>query len=489
MFREDGALLEAFQSISNRLLGFGGSRDPSGYLEINATFKMSEETLTAVYRGYKLIQKIINQLPEDANAKEIKINQGNSNINTDAILAMWRNIEVNTIKESFRGINNAFKEAGILARLYGNAYIILGINDGQEDFSQPVDELNIESIEWVAVRDRTRLKPFPNDRNLYQMTTVGRNQLPNNKQAVMTVHKSRLLPFYGTKLLGYASEKNDYEDDSIIQSLFNEFVAFTTGVGSGASMLNSHSVFKYKLNGLNRLMLQNNTEDLQKRFIGILRGLSSIKGLIFDAQNEDADFINRTYGGVDAIMIALRDIFVAVSDMPHSMLFGSPTGGAFSESGASDRYTWANTIARYQRNELLPNHTELLRLTCLGKNSPTKGVYPEDLSIEYPSSLQLTDKEQADLRKTNAETDKIYWEIKALASAEIRNRFEGSQYNSEITLLEGIEASVEPQKTEQETPQTATNDSVTIEGKKVRIRGQLLPLSEYGDDEDDTIEE
>lgn len=480
--KNDGALLEAFQGISNRFLGFGGGRDPSSSLEINAIPKLSEEVLSEIYRGYKLIQKIVNQLPEDANAKEVKINQGKSNINTDAILSMWRNIEVNTIKESFRGINRAFQEAGILARKYGNAYIILGINDGQEDFSQPVNEENIQSIEWVAVRDRTRLKPYPNNRNLYQMTMIGRNQLPNVKESVITIHRSRLLIFHGTKLLGYASELNDYEDDSIIQSLLNEFAAFKTGVSSASSMLNSHSIFKYKLNGLNKLTLQNNSEDLQKRFIGILRGLSSLKGLIFDAQNEDADFINRTYGGVDSIIIALRDIFVSVSDMPHSMLFNSPTGGAFSESGASDRYTWANTIARYQYNELLPNHTELLRLTCLAKNSPTKGIFPDDLRIEYLSTLQLTDKEQADLRKTTAETDKIYWEIKALIPQEIRNRFQGSQYNSEITLLEGVEI---PEETE---PTTNKDSEVIIEGNKVRIRGQLLPLSEYGEEEyDDAI--
>jgi len=481
MLRNDGALINAFQSISNRLSGFGGSRDPASAIEINSVQSFSEETLSAIYRGYKLIQKIIDSLPEDANAKEIVIKQGKNAIDTNAILSQWRKIEVNCIDRTTKGVASAFVEAGILARLYGNAYIIIGVNDGQEDYSNPIDINNIKSIEWLAVRDKTQIKPIALDRNRYQVILDNRNQLPK-EGATNQIHASRILRFHGTKLRGHMTRLGNqlYEDDSIIQSIFNEFTAYIMGLNSGASMLNSHSIFKYKLNGLAQLTKQQNTEDLKNRFQSILYGLSSIRGLVFDAQNEDAEFINRNYGGVDSIIIAIRDIFVAVSGMPHSLLFGSPIGGAFSESGASDRYMWANTIERYQRNQLLSLHTELLRLSCLAKESPTNGFYPEDLLIEYPSSLQLTRKEIAQLKKMNAETDKIYSQLGALSSSEIRNRFSGAEYSDEIVLSPKTEFSTELTK----------SDSVEIEGNKIRIRGKILPLSEYGEsDDENTIED
>ena len=257
-------------------------------------------------------------------------------------------------------------------------------------------------------------------------------------------------------------------------------------------MLASHSVFKYKLNGLARLTNQENTELLQARFMGIIKGLSSMKGLFFDAQQEDADFINRTYGGVDALVNSLRDLFVSVAEMPHSMLFGTPTGGAFSESGASDRYEWASNVASYQRSEFLPNHTELLRLSCLAKDSPTRGGYPEDLSIEYPSILQLTAKEKAEIRKIHAETDAIYIDKLVLSPLEARERFAGSVYYDEIDLIEGIE--IEPPEREAEVESeddaevTVNDAAVEIINNKVRINGQLLPLSEYGDPDQETDE-
>lgn len=479
----DGALLDAFSAVSNKLLGFGSNRDPLNSNTFSGGLRLNEESLTAIYRSSKLIQKIIDRCPKDATCHEPIIKQGdNGTVDTDAILSKWRNLEVNAIGDTYRGVNSAFEEAGILARLYGNAYIIIGIDDGQ-DFDQPVDEANIQSIRWLAVRDRTFIKPIPSDRSLYQLQISIENELPDGESG-LKIHRSRLLKFHGNRLRGYALKQSGrvYEDDPIIEALFEQFCSFLTASRSGASMLASHSVFKYKLNGLARLTNQENTELLQARFMGIIKGLSSMKGLFFDAQQEDADFINRTYGGVDGLVNVLRDLFVSVSEMPHSMLFGTPTGGAFSESGASDRYEWASNVASYQRSEFLPNHVELLRLSCLAKDSPTRGIYPEDLSIEYPSILQLTAKEKAEIRKIHAETDSIYIDKFVLSPLEARERFAGSQYSDEIDLIEGIKI---------EQPEQATvTDAVEIINNKVRINGQLLPLSEYGEpDEEEPDEE
>jgi uncharacterized protein len=488
----DGALIDAFNSVSNRLLGFGGRRDPLNSIDVGNGIKFSEDALTEIYRSSALIRKIIDRYPRDATALEPVIKQGDTNLNTDSILGRWRNIEVHTIGDRYRGVSSAFEEAGILARLYGNAYIVMGVDDGRE-FSEPVDENNIRSIRWLAVRDRVQIRPASSDRELYQLQVSIGNELPDGGRSAVRIHRSRLLKFHGHRLRGYALRRSEraYEDDPIIEALFEQFNAFTTGVRSGAGMLNSHSVFKYKLNGLARLTQQENTELLQARFMGIVRGLSSMKGLFFDAQQEDADFINRAYGGVDGLINALRDVFVSVSEMPHSMLFGSPTGGAFSESGASDRYEWASNIASYQRSEFLPNHTELLRLSCRAKDSPTGGIFPEGLSIEYPSILQLTAKEKAEVRKIHADCDAIYLDRGVLSPAEVRERFAGAEYSEEIELLQSALPSPEPTTPDEPIPsEESVIDSVEVVNNKVRINGQLLPLSEYGEpvDETDTSE-
>lgn len=486
----DGALINAFNAVSNNLLGFGSGGDSMNALSFNPNFRLDDDALTHIYRSSKLIQKIIDRYPKDATLCEPIIKQSGT-IDTDAICSKWRTIEVNAIGNTYRGVNSAFEEAGLLARLYGNAYIIMGIDDGQ-DFSDPVDESSIQSIRWLAVRDKTLIKPLPSDRNIYQFQVSVENKLPNGESG-LKIHKTRLLKFHGNRLRGYAlrTAEHTYEDDSIIQALFEQFNSFLTGVRSGASMLASHSVFKYKLNGLSHLTKTEDSDLLRKRFLGIIKGLSSMKGLFFDAQQEDADFINRTYGGVDGLINSLRDCFVSVAEMPHSMLFGSPTGGAFSESGSSDRYEWAANVASYQKSEFLPNHLELLRLSCLAKDSPTKGIFPNDLSIDYPSILQLTAKEKAEIKKLYAEIDSIYIDKGVLSPIEVRQRFAGTEYSEEIELMNiEIEEPEEKEQIEVEEPEDDDMelnkaDSVEIINNKVRINGQLLPLSEYGEDEPD----
>ena len=167
--------------------------------------------------------------------------------------------------------------------------------------------------------------------------------------------------------------------------------------------------------------------------MSINSGLSTIGGLVLDADGEDADFATQNYGGAKDILLHLLDRLVAVSDMPKSKLLGSSNSSAFSEGGLSDRYEWASCVERFQVNHWEEPLTILSDYLFRAKKAFNLGEF--DYAIEFPSILQLTHKEEAELRKLYAESYRIHLDGGILLPDEVRNSlFGGSSYNIDITL-------------------------------------------------------
>lgn len=201
-------------------------------------------------------------------------------------------------------------------------------------------------------------------------------------------------------------------------------------------MVQSHSVFKYGFNGLGKALSNENGKRLMRdRFESIMVGLSTIGGLVHDNNTESAEFIQRNYAGVVDILKHTQELFISVTGMPRGKIFGNAAIGAMSEASEGERWEWNEIIARAQSSRLKPAQmrlTELL-LAAMGKT----GI---EFDIKYKPHYQLTEKEHAELRFKNAQTDKMYLDLGVLSAQEVReSRFGSSDYGNSITL-QGIAA-------------------------------------------------
>jgi hypothetical protein len=139
--------------------------------------------------------------------------------------------------------------------------------------------------------------------------------------------------------------------------------------------------------------------------------------------------------------------------MPYTNLWGTPTGGAFSESGASDRYEWANQIDRYRSSHIEPALNRLTELLLLAE-----GYDLPDYHWNWENPLQLTLKEQAELRNLLADADSKNVSMGVLHPMEIRHsRFGDAEFNTNITLNEDYEMELEGK-------QNMISDALKIEG-------------------------
>jgi phage-related protein (TIGR01555 family) len=407
ILKTDGVLQNLYNSLGSRR-----NTPASRYL--------SDLEIDCLYEKHKFLQNIVNLIPEDCNLQQP--NFRTDSIEVQEIRDYYSQIEA--IGEPLKKIDiqGAFTLAMAYGRQYGDGFILLGVDDGL-DTSLPVDLSKIKSIDWCAVKRKGEIGlDYLNNYFLCYLDPLD-SRLPKTN---LKFHPSRVLRFPGVELRGY--QGNAGYNSSVINSVYDAYCAYLGSLSSGSDMLASHSVFKYGLKGLGELVVKGKQQAIKDRFLNILDGLSSLGGLLYDANTETAEFANRSYAGVKDILEHLQTWLIACSGMPRSKVFGNAATSALSEGSEGDRRIWNEIISRYQNIYLKPN--QLL----LGKYiMSAKGVKNPRLDIEYPPHYQLSALEVAELRYKNALTDKIYGELGIPTEKILEARFGGTKYE-EVSL-------------------------------------------------------
>ncbi|MGK7892358.1 MAG: phage portal protein [Xenococcus sp. (in: cyanobacteria)] len=409
--RNDGTLLDVLNKFSTK--------------RATGSSIFSQQELDLCYRDSKIIQNVVNLKPEDATKYLPQWNLTKGDV--DRLRGDYLGIRVIGQPLEELNVQSGFAKAGRYGEHYGDGFIFLGVNDGLNP-KEPVDEAKIKSVDWMAIMHRYEIGVDQVQRG-YRVHLNPISEIPGNQ---MLFHQSRVLRIPGTVLHGNMLTSNGGFNDSVIQTVYNAFLDYSQAIASSVGMVESHSLFKYKLKGLASKTQKNKPETLRKRFEAIIQGISAIGGLIFDADTEDADFIQRTYGGFDKILDKIELWLLAATGMPRGKVFGNAAISALSEAGESEKWAWNEIIERYQRNKLLPAHNKLTRYLLAAQGiTERNGVY----TISYRPHYQLTEKQLAEVKHINAETDKIYKEIEVLDPEIIRkSRFAGSEYGQDIIL-------------------------------------------------------
>lgn len=493
LIRNDGALLSALNQyscgnvIANPETGLGTHRDKTTHATVGDLPRLLRHDTNVLFRGSQLVQKLVQLLPTDSIKKWGQIELAEASEQPD-FSAYEQQLE----------LRDRVAEAAIAGRLTGDGFLAVGIDDGLM-WDEPVDESRIQSIKWLKVLNRYDLTPeYINggyEDPEHFLFSLDRDRWPD-EELPRRIHKSRLLRFSGCKLPEDILRDTCGYNDSVLMSTFQSFRQYMSGIGASGSMIEDYSVFVYGLSGLSD-MLSNVDEDAQQeartallnRFQAIQMGMSSVKGLMLDSENEQANFIGRNYGGVDAIIDRLLELLVANSGMPRSKLLGSSNAGAFSEAGKSDRYEWADCISAYQRIYLSKPVKQLYKHIFLAADGPTNGSLPDGWNFEWKDTLQLTRLEQAQLADTYAKADAISIRTGVLHPREIRSsRFGKADYGLSITiddsLTEELMAPPEPTapvkpNTQQPPQQRQRADASTIAQLRQDAIDGLVPLETY----------
>jgi phage-related protein (TIGR01555 family) len=415
--------------LQNVLIGMGTGRDKAQYTKTTATVFLAQEELENLY-GEWLPRRIVDIYADQATRKGFKVLFGGDGVRAEEVQGVEQIIEDLYILEH---LNLAAKNA----RLYGGACLLLFIDDGRPAY-MPVDKRNIRRIEEIECLDRWQIAPVINEENLYDYSKATYYQIISgdliNEPQLSYIHKDRILRFDGDWLPYRVRQRNYGWGMSSLQTVYDSFRHYWTGLNSAATLLTEFDIFVHKVRGLAAMLAAGKESSIRDRLQVNDMSKSIYRGYAIDAEKEELEFISRNFGGIGEILEKLRVDIIGASKIPHTVLFGeSPSG--LGATGRSEERDFAKTLADYQSVHFKRPIKKLMELIMLSKEGPTKGELPESWRIAFNPLFELNEREMADVRARVAAVDGRYIQLGVLSPKEVADaRYGGSEWSMELTL-------------------------------------------------------
>jgi len=415
--------------LVNALTGMGTSRDKSQYTNSNPIVFLTQEELENLYSEW-IPKRIVDIVAEQSTRKGFKVLFGGEGAAAEEVAGIEQVVEDLYILEN---LGLASKNA----RLFGGSVILLYIDDGRSA-DQPVDFRNIRSVEGMEVLDRWQIAPMINEDSLYDYSKATYYQIISGdlirQPQLVKIHKDRVLRFDGEWLPYRIRQRNYGWGMSTLQSVYDSFRFYSTGISSAATLLTEFDIFVHKLRGLSSMLAAGKEKDVRDRLVLNDMSKSIYRGYAIDAEKEELEFISRNFGGIGEILEKLRIDIIGASQIPHTILFGESPGGLGS-TGRSEERDFAKHLGDYQSTHYKRSLQHLMKIIMLSKDGPTKGRLPESWRIKFNDLFELNEREKADVRARVAAVDGRYIQLGVLHPKEVADaRYGGSEWSMELTL-------------------------------------------------------
>lgn len=437
-------------SFYNALAKLGGNYDKRASARFVAGALIDVETLDNLYAFNDLAAVVCDTYPTEA------LRQGfEFTVPDDVDLAAKVN---NRVEELC--VKSLVTEAAIWGRVFGDACIFLGVDDGQS-VDRPLDYSRIRGIRYLSVYDRrdftiesyynNPILPKFNTPEYYTMVRINpiRGVLApeaSTMVAGLRIHESRLVWFSGALTSRRKLSENAGWHHSALQRPYEVLRDFEMTWAGAAHLMQEAAQGVYKVKGLMEILTsESGAEALQKRFQAIDEGRSVARSIVVDAADEDYTRVNTTFTGIPDMLDRFAGRFAASAGIPVTRLMGEAPAG-LNATGAADTQAFYDKVAGWRTSEIEPGLDRILRCV-LYEMSPgmtprvevpgaesTEGTEPE-WSITWPSLYQPTEKEKAEIRKTVADTDAVYITQGVLDATEVTlSRFGEGGWSMETTV-------------------------------------------------------
>lgn len=425
-------MLQKLDGWFNLLTGLNiRGRDASASTSINYRV-LTQQEAEDLYAGDDVAEKIVDYLVEESLRQGYEIKGLDQEI-------------LDKTMESLRKLNFDYhlEEADKKARLYGGGFIFLNTGDGS-DTAKPIHTSDYKKIKSLVTFDRYELWPIyesiESDINssnfgmptIYTLQPTGREGVKSTN-LFQRIHHTRLIRIDGRKLPRNAFLRNNYYHDSVLSKLRDLLANFGQANQALSTTLSDFKISLLKMKNLADIVAQNGVTEVQNRIEIMKLSKSTVNMMLID-ENEDFQQLTTSLSGVKDVADFVANRMVAGSNLPHTVLLGeSPSG--LGATGESEQSTWYDYVKTHQESKLRPAIMQFLKVLMLSKEGPTSGEYPESLTLEFYPLWQMSEKQQVEIRKIQADTDAIYMDRGVVDVGEIRDsRFGGEQYTIETTI-------------------------------------------------------
>lgn len=321
------------------------------------------------------------------------------------------------------------------SRLYGGALIVMGIADGRP-LDEPVNVNNIQDVVWLQVFDRwqsvIQQEFIDKDLNSPNYGFPIYYQINDTRTgASFVVHYSRVLRMDWSVLPPRERNWNQGWGDSVIVSIYDELKNYGSAFANTSAIMQDFVNGVLKIPNLSQILAQN-CKDADNSIFRRLDMANLSKGttnmMVLDGQ-EDFVKLSTNVAGVSDILDRFMLSLSSVTGIPVTLLYGRAPSG-LNATGDADIRNFYDAVKQYQELKLKPILEKLTYYLMKSKLGAFKGVEPENWGIQFTPLWQNTEEQEAIMRRTVAETDKIYIETGVLDANEVAiSRFGGDRWS------------------------------------------------------------
>jgi hypothetical protein len=322
-------------------------------------------------------------------------------------------------------VRECFGEAALQDGFFGRSHLFLdfGDDDGDElgtsigDGSD--DKVSKEKIAKGSLKSMRVIEPMW----IYPQNYNSTNPLKADWYKPLVwyvfgrmVHGTRLLTFIGRDVPDILKPAYAFAGLSMTQMAI-PYVTNWLDVRQGVTdIIKAFSVFVLSTNATDVLAGGSGTTFLNR--LDLFNAIRDNRGVLgIDKEKEDFKNVSAPLGTLDHLQAQSQEHMAAVSRIPLVKLTGITPSG-LNASSEGELQVFADHIKAYQEHFFRPNLTTVLRIVQLS----LFGEVDPHIGFEFGELVEATEQEEAELRKTNAETGEILVRAKAVSSAEERAR-------------------------------------------------------------------
>lgn len=385
-----------------------------------------DNLFAALYVGNGLVKKYIDLLSDDMTRQWITIPE-----DTEGNVKNY----LKKLKAKFE-----IKKALKATKLFGGAIVFMVIEDGLEP-NEPVNINNINSIKKLkffsrknVVIDQTNYYDDPLSEKYGEpeyFTIYSDGAIPR------VVHESRCLVFtgeyYPADELGLQPNHEKFWGISILQSLHEIFENYGLSLEALLKVFQKFNIDTLKIKNLMQLLSNPDGEkQLQARaeIFDLAKSVSTT--LVLDSEEDFEVVAQSLTGGVSEAFAKIQETLAAMAGIPTSILMGTTNKG-LNTSKDSELRLYYDKVKSNQEEEMLTQLEYLIKLISYSKDS--KLDKNTNYSVMFNSLWQESEQEKVEVRKKQAEIDKIYIENNVYDSKEVReSRFGNKNYSIDTKI-------------------------------------------------------
>lgn len=439
-------------------LGMDGQDKSVGLSAVLTT--LSQEQAEIIWRSDDVAARIIERLPEEMTREGFELEiEGKAGKDQSEEL-MDAHDELQTLQHLYTCMT--------WERAYSGSALLLGADDGQADWSIPLNEEGIRSFDWMLPLTARECVPFlwydqPGPKfgqpRIYQLVLDNPGGMVSQ---MLFVHESRIIPFQGVQVSRQHRAKTYLRwGDSVLVRVLKIVQQFQTAFDSSAVLMDDFAQAIFKMKGLADMVANEDPNDPQRirnRVRAVNYSRSNINAILLDADGEDFQRHSTQVTGLPDLLDKFSLRVAAAADTPVTILMGQSPAG-LNATGASDIRFWYDRVKAKQVQKLNPpiNRITELKAKALGMKldapepkkpeqermparqdaapPPAKAKQGKVWSITHRPLWQLTELERAELESKVASKDKIYVDAGVLTAEEVAlSRFRGDKWSMSTTL-------------------------------------------------------